>query len=334
MASIQKTAKGYRAFLYVNGARESKQFATKREAAAWAAVRETELRTGAAQSPEDKHTFGDAVREYVKTVSLTKRGRRWEEIRAEAMLKDRNFPSRVIMRNLTTTHFAEWRDLRLRQVQAGTVLREISFLSAILECARIEWKWISHNPLKDIRKPKSPDHREVVIGRAQVRHLLREMRYSPSRPVRTVAQSVAVCFLAALRTGMRAGELSGLTWDRVHADYCVLPLTKTIPRKVPLTRKAVRLIDKMRDYDPELVFGLNARSLDANFRKYRERAGLEGFTFHDARHTAATMLSRKLDVMDLCRMFGWTNTTMALRYYNPTASSIAQILNTQSHSPQ
>jgi len=39
------------------------------------------------------------------------------------------------------------------------------------------------------------------------------------------------------------------------------------------------------------------------------------------------MLSRKLDVMDLCRMFGWTNTSMALKYYNPSASSIADILN-------
>ena len=89
----------------------------------------------------------------------------------------------------------------------------------------------------------------------------------------------------------------------------------------------MRLLNKMRDYDPVLIFGLTPSTLDANFRKYRERAGLEGFTFHDSRHTAATMLSRKLDVMDLCRMFGWTNTSMALKYYNPTASSIADILN-------
>ena len=327
MASIQKTPKGYRVHVYVKGVRDSKQFPTKREAAIWAAQRESEIRLNYNKLPEDKHTFGDAVREYVRTVSPTKRGQRWEQIRAEAMLKDANFPSGVIMRNLTTTHLAEWRDARVRQVQAGTVLREISFLSAVLECARIEWKWIGHNPLKDIRKPKAPDHREVTISPGQVRALLAAMHYSPTRPIRTVAQSVAVCFLVALRTGMRAGELSGLTWDRVHADYCVLPLTKTIPRKVPLTRKAVRLIDKMRDYDPVLVFGLNSRSLDANFRKYRERAGFDSFTFHDARHTAATMLSRKLDVMDLCRMFGWTNTTMALRYYNPSASSIAGILN-------
>lgn len=326
MASITKTDKGYRAFVYVQGTRKTKQFATRREANAWAAQQETALRTQQSLTPEQRYTLADAVRRYVAEVSPGKRGYRWELIRAEALLKDPAFPANVQMCNLTTTHFADWRDARSRQVQAGTVLREISFIGAVIECARIEWKWIATNPLKDIRKPRMPDHREITIPPSQVRQMLTAMRYSPTRPVRTVAQSVAVCFLTALRTGMRAGELTGLTWDRVESNHAVLPVTKTFPRKVPLSRKAIRLIEKMRGYDPVLVFGTNSRSLDANFRKYRDRAGLSGFCWHDSRHTAATMLSRKLDVMDLCRMFGWTDTRMALRYYNPSASSIAEIL--------
>lgn len=79
----------------------------------------------------------------------------------------------------------------------------------------------------------------------------------------------------------------------------------------------------MRGWDDELVFGLKPSTLDAMFRKYRERAGLSGFTFHDSRHTAATMLSRHLDVLDLCKMFGWSNPKQALVYYNPTAAQIA-----------
>jgi integrase len=327
MASIQKTAKGYRAFLYVNGTRESRQFATKREASIWAAQREVEIREDAGKPLSEKHTLGDALARYIKEVSPTKRGQRWEIIRAEAMRRDPHFPASVILRNLDTTHLADWRDARVREVQAGTVLREISFISAVIECARIEWRWIDSNPIKNIRKPKMPDHREVVISPAQVRVMLRTMRYSPAKPVRTVAQSVAVCFLLAMRTGMRAGELAGLTWDRVFDDYCFLPVTKTKKRNVPLTRKALRLIAKMRNYETESVFGLTSQTLDANFRKYRDRAGLSGFTFHDTRHTAATMLSRKLDVLDLCKTFGWTNPKMAMTYYNPTASSIADILN-------
>ena len=49
-----------------------------------------------------------------------------------------------------------------------------------------------------------------------------------------MSQAVARVFLFALRTGMRAGEICGLTWDRVHADHVSLPVTKTRPRLVPL----------------------------------------------------------------------------------------------------
>lgn len=327
MASIIKRGGGYFAQVCVNGVRKSRSFRTKREASAWADAMAAEIREQAATPVAERHTLAEAMARYAEEVSPGKRGHRWEAIRIQAMRRNETFPSKVRLADLTPTHFAEWRDARLRQVQPGSVLREISLVSAILETARIEWQWIAKNPLKEIRRPKMPDHREVVISPAQVRALLVAMRYSPRGPVRLVSQAVAVCFLTALRTGMRAGELSGLTWDRVHEDYCVLPLTKTVPRKVPLTRKAIRLVEKMRDYDPLMVFGLNARSLDANFRKYRQRAGIEGVTFHDSRHTAATMLSRKLDVMDLCRMFGWTTTKMALVYYAPTASSIADLLN-------
>ena len=71
---------------------------------------------------------------------------------------------------------------------------------------------------------------------------------------------------------------------------------------------------------------MRPQTLDALFRKLRDAAGLSGFTFHDTRHTAATMIARKLDVLDLCKMFGWKNTTRALTYYNPTASDIAKRL--------
>lgn len=327
MASIQKLARGYRAHVYVKGVRDSQVFRTQREAKAWAEARTAELRADEGKAPSEKHTLAQAMRKYREEVSPKKRGGRWEVIRLTALLSDPNFPHGELMGNLTTTHFADWRDARLRQVQAGSVLREISLISALLEVARIEWKWINHNPVKDIRKPRMPDHREVVIHWPQAKVLLRCMGYSPTRPVRSVAQSVGVCFLVAMRTGMRAGELCGLTWDRVFEGYCHLPVTKTTKRDVPLSLKATRLIERMRGYDPELVFGLSSQSLDANFRKYRDRAGLSGFTFHDSRHTAATMLSRKLDVLDLCKAFGWTNPNMAMTYYNPTASSIAGVLN-------
>ena len=130
---------------------------------------------------------------------------------------------------------------------------------------------------------------------------------------------------------MRAGELCALTWADVGADYCRVQgvkqgARKTGRRDVPLSPKARRTIERMRGFDPSLVFGLKVQSLDAMFRKYRNRAGLDGFVFHDSRHTAATWIAQKLHVLDLCKMFGWSNPKRAMIYYNPTAGDIAKRL--------
>jgi len=38
------------------------------------------------------------------------------------------------------------------------------------------------------------------------------------------------------------------------------------------------------------------------------------------------MLARRLDVLELCRMFGWSSTKHALVYFNASASDIARRL--------
>jgi len=333
MATFIPTKNGCRAQVYVNGVRDSKSFRTKREAVAWASAREIELRAEKTMLPGEKFTLVDAMRRYVEEVSPTKRGERWERVRFAALMRDPVLKCDERLCNLKTTHLVDWRNARLKEVKPNTVLREITLLSDLLETARREWHWIDVNPMRDMSKPSKPDHRDTVITRQQIKAMLKAMKYSPNEPVRTVSQSVGACFLLALRTGMRAGELCNLTWRNVHEGYCHLPTTKTKPRDVPLTRKAMAIIERMRGFDHEFVFGLKTQSLDALFRKYRIRAGLEGFTFHDSRHTAATwivgsMHSRSIPaqqaVFDLCKMFGWKNTNQALVYYNPHARDIAR----------
>lgn len=325
VASIQKTAGGYRAQVAVRGQRDSRIFRTKREADAWAAVREVELRALADASPGHRHTLAEALRKYAEEVSVKKRGARWEQIRIEAFLRDPVFPVGKIG-EITPEEIGRWRDARLAMVSSGTVIREMGLLSSVLDHARREWRWIDSNPCRDARKPREPDHREVVISRPHIKAMLRAFGHRPGYSCRTVAQACARAFLLALRSGMRAGEIAGLTWDRVRDDSCWLPVTKTTPREVPLSRKAMRIIESMRGFDRDLVFGIKSQTLDSMFRRYRDRAGLAGFTFHDSRHTAATWMARRVDVLTLCKVFGWKNPKMAMVYYNPKASDIARLL--------
>jgi integrase len=326
MASIFKHKDGYRAQVCVMGKRDTKVFRTKREASAWAAIREIELRESAKSSEADKHTLRELLEKYRDEETPKKRGRRWEEVRIDKLLRDEVLLPSLKLSAVTSDLIGTWRNKRLTEVAPGSVLREIGLLSSIFEHARRELKWITENPVKDVRKPASPDHRRILISRAQVRKMLSVMAYH-RQPCKNATQAVCVAFLVALRTGMRAGELCGLTWDRVFDHHCSTSgKTAAARRDVPLTPKAKRLIESMRGYDPELVFGITANSLDAMFRKYRKRAGLEGFTFHDTRHTAATWLARKLHILDLCLMFGWSNTKHALIYYNAPAADIARQL--------
>ena len=325
MASFETLPSGrIRAQVYVHGKRASKSFRTRREANSWAAAKETEFHAAEALPEDRRHTLSDVLRRYLEDVVPWKRGRKYETVRINAWLRgEMDFPGDVALADLTSDLIGKWRDRRLTVVQSSTVLRELKVLSAAMNIAVREWGWCKSSPVTNVRRPTAPDHREVVISPMQVRAMLRSLGVSSSGPAREVRHAVGICFLLALRTGMRAGELCGLAWSRVFGDHALLPVTKTKPRSVPLSRKAIRTIERMRGWDDELVFGLKPSTLDAMFRKYRERAGLSGFTFHDSRHTAATMLSRHLDVLDLCKMFGWSNPKQALVYYNPTAAQIA-----------
>ena len=325
MASIKPHKQGYRAQVYVLGERDSGIFRTLREANAWAGARETELRSNSKKSPKEKYKLRQLLEKYRDEVSPTKRGEKWEALRINKYLKlGSGLPVDKYLLECTSGAMGAWRDAQ--KTSAGTIIREIGLLSAIFEYARRELKWIDENPIKDLRKPKSPDHREVTISRHQIKLVLRSLGYSPQLPIATLSQSIAVCFLVSLRTGMRAGELCNLTWGHVHDKYCVLPVTKTVPRHVPLSKKAVRLMNKMRGFHVKSVFSVKSGSRDTLFRKARAKAGLSGFTFHDARHTAATWISRKVDVLTLCKIFGWSDTSQALTYYNPKAHDISVML--------
>lgn len=332
MASIQKVAKGYRAQIKLilpnrdSPLRESKVFTTRREASEWVAQRERELRQGAVEDPRLSYTLRKALRRYYDEVSPLKRGERWEQIRLAAF-ENYLLPLEVPLIHITPQHIADFRDSRKQSIGDASVRREISLLSSVFDTARLEWGWAETNPCKNIRKPPHSKHRERVISPVEARMMLRQMGYSPLSAIRSVSQAVAVCMLVALRTGMRAGELCNLEWTRVYDKHVVLPLTKNgTTRNVPLSTKAIRLITKMHGWDEKLVFGIKTASLDALFRKYRQRAELEGFTFHDTRHTAATMLSKKVDVLTLCKIFGWKDPRYALVYYNPSVSTIADML--------
>lgn len=334
MAKAKKTAAGtWHIQFEVRGQRLSGTFPTKREADEFAARSKAEVlaRLGGPGAPRlgELHTLADALKKYRDEVSCHKMGWSTETKRINAFLKHPDLPSGKPMANIVAKDFIVWRDNRLRDVKASSVLRDLVILDGVFDTARRDWEWIAENPIKDLRKPPAPPHRERVIKGTEVRGMLRALGWSRKGKVRSVRQAVAWAFIMALQTGMREGELCALLWTDDRGDYLKLRSDKVNQahgREVPVVPTTRRAIDAMKGWDDEAIIGITTKSLDAMFRKYRGIAKLEGFTFHDSRHTAATRLAQHLHLLDLCKMFGWKDPKRAMTYYNPTGKQLAERL--------
>lgn len=331
MASITPHKDGYRVQLKVNSIRESKIFTSKREATAWAERRTLELRAQKKGTLGNIKTLRDAMLKFADEVSPTHKGERWEQIALVAL--QRALPVTLPISQVTKHHINAWRDSRLQQVSAGTVLREMTLIASVLNHARRDWGWIEHSPIADVRRPPSPRHRDRVITRPETKHMLRALKHQPRQRPRGMTQIAAYAFLIALRTGMRAGEIVGMQWARYSGYSITLPETKNgEKREVPLSPKARALIECLRGLDESDVLPITSASLDALFRKARKQAGLSGFTFHDTRHTAATRIGAtvgqpgRLSFPEFCKVFGWKDPKYALVYCNPSAESLASKL--------
>lgn len=85
VANYSKVKTGWRAQVAVLGVRESRTLSTKAEAVAWAAARETEIRSSKETGILAGKTVGGAFDRYEKEVSSQKRGHRFETLRLRAI---------------------------------------------------------------------------------------------------------------------------------------------------------------------------------------------------------------------------------------------------------
>ena len=330
MASIIKRGDRWLARLrvaVVDGGPKAQSFSSKALAKQWAIERE------AAQSNQKQdvlvpQSLEEALNRYIKEVCPKKAGCKWETNRLEALKTQ--LPIKKLITEINEPILAAWRDKRLKAVSAGTVLREISLLSAFFsQCRLREWGYLERNPLAEVSKPPEPEGRDHLYTWSELRVLLREMKNEEARGV-GMARRIRFAFLFAMRTGMRTGELCKLTPAMVRKDHLALParITKTrVARLVPLSNRAQRILKDARVESESVWFGLKAGTKDAMFRDFKGDCGLDDVQFHDTRHWAATHLARKLNPFELCKMFGWKDMSQALVYYNEHVEVTARKLN-------
>lgn len=335
MASITKQKTGWRVQISVKGQRDSAVRPTKAEANAWAVEREAQMRRMASTGINTDKTCQDAFDRYVDTVSSQKKGEDWERTRliflANYKIDGRSLGSMRLC-EITSDTLAKWRDMRLKgsdgskPVKGSTINRDFSLLSSIFATARSEWKWLAVSPTSDVQRPPPEPPRDRLITEDEIAQICQSLGYAEE--VRTKSDKVAVAFLFAIETAMRAGEICRLRRSLVRGNVAHLPASinkNGLKRDVPLSARALELLALLPDNGDE-YFSMTSEQLDALFRKGRDMTLVGDLTFHDSRHLAITRLARKLNILELARMVGHRDLKTLQIYYNETAEEIAKKL--------
>lgn len=321
---IRKQRGKYRVEVERNDVRKSAVFDTKSAASQWGTREEAAL-LAEKRGGLPQRSLSEAIDRYVLEVSSKKAGERFEKLRLEALKRDYPKMAAKVVSSLTTADLADWRDARLKLVTKGSVQRDINLLSHVFTKARDEWHWMRVNPFKGMEAPGDNPPRDRLPTPKENKRLLRWLGYVTGKRPKTKQAETALAYLLALRTGMRAGEVLQLGPKTVQGSVATVKHKMQYrtgkPRKVPLSRQALRLLKGFPG------FTITSESLDALFRKARDSLLIEGLHFHDARADALTRFSKKVDVLTLARISGHKDLRVLLEtYYRTTVEEIAERL--------
>lgn len=325
MGTVSRHGKGWRGQVRRKGHESlSETFPLKKQADLWVAQTEAALvadRLGI----REQHTLGEALKKFRLEIAPGRRGGRSEVNRLKVL--ERDPIARVFLGRLDSSHLAALRERELvRGVQGTSVRRTFSLLSSVFRAARGDWKWLGHNPMQDVDRPPPKKGRARGLRQPEIDAVVEKLGYATGTP-KNISQQVAVAFLLAIETAMRASEILTLDWPQVYPKRVHLEKTKNgDERDVPLSLRARELIGFMAGIDRVRVFTVSDGSRDTLFREARGAAGLSGFTFHDSRSEAISRLSKKLDIRELAKMTGHRNLNSLLHYYTDTPEEVADKL--------
>lgn len=178
-----------------------------------------------------------------------------------------------------------------QKVAPATVNKEVSTLKRIFNLA-IRDDLATKNPCWKVERLPENNERKRILSQDELDRLLPEL-----------PQHAKDIVLTGYFTGMRAGEIFDLTWDKVNLDEGYIELewddTKTKePRRIyadEVVLEILRRLNKVKYLNHNNVFtyeGNPIKSIKTCLKTACRRAEIEDFRFHDLRHTFNTMMRK------------------------------------------
>ncbi|MGH2984841.1 MAG: site-specific integrase [Solirubrobacterales bacterium] len=291
-------------------------FRTRREAQEWLAEQTTRIRDNVYVSPSKL-----TVRAFFEDAWLPHASRtvRPTIARMYARMVDRYIVPAIGQRRLQTPSGGDLNALYRAHEEDGLSASTIKLVHAVCHRAfkdAVRWDRIARNPAASADPPRSARARAQAWTASELSRFLEHVRDD---------RLFALWRLAAT-SGMRRGELAGLTWRALDLDTARLEVSQQLmptpggvsfrPPKSARSRRTIALdaetVEALRTHrgaqllerdfaadayaDEDLVFcdelggPINPQRLTDWFRRHRKAAGIPIWTLHTLRHTAATLM--------------------------------------------
>lgn len=222
------------------------------------------------------------------------------------------------------------------KLSAASTNMMLSVLNLAFEYA-CDMEYIVENPCVRVRRTKAEAKKIEAFTVEEQRAIECEIAGSGDRRLHGI--------LLCLYTGLRIGELLGLTWNDVDFDRGIIKITKTVYREkdergvwhlcvdTPKTKASDRVIplpeyitnmlrqDCKTAQMPYVVENkkgerMSIRSYQYIFEKLTERAGVRKLNFHALRHTFATRaIECGMDIRTVADIMGHKNASVTLNRY-------------------
>ena len=212
-----------------------------------------------------------------------------------------------------SARIAAWTARNTKPISKASVNREVSCLRRILNKA-VDWKLLPANPMGRI---KLFDEREFI-----------RKRYLKPEEIRALldncAPKIRELVFFALYTGRRFGEIMGMRWQDVDLEIGYVYFPKTKKKEPDQVALPPRVVEVLRDLKAralgEYVFGCAdgspRKTIRYSFQRTLRAAAIQGFRFHDLRHTAVSyMMMNGIDLKTIAELVGHTTAEMVDKRY-------------------
>jgi integrase len=303
-----------------------------------------------------KHTFGDLVDRYLKNVLPMKSASAQQNQKAQIKWWKEQI-GHYTLADITVAQITEYRDKLLTKpnkvgklVAPATVNRYLAVISHAFTVAVNEWGWLEDSPMRKVSGLTEPRGRVRFLSEDTIGPDGKTIDGERTRLLKACQQSsnpyIYLVVILALSTGMRQGEIMGLTWDDVdlHRGRITLHETKNGERRVvPLAGKAQELLKehaKVRRIGTPLLFpgkvrthrsgeGVTYKPMDLRtpWESALKKAGIEDFRFHDLRHSAASYLAMNgASLAEIAEVLGHKTLQMVKRYAHLSETHTAGVV--------